>query len=55
MKKILDIEEIKNRILSKNNNVNFIDARREVRNSKTRIIVKLQCECGIKFERELTH
>ena len=55
MKKLLDIEEIKNRILSKNNNVNFIDARREVRNSKTRIIVKLQCECGIKFERELTH
>ena len=55
MKKHLSNEEIRDRILSKNNNINIINIKRERRNSKTRILVKIKCECGIEFERDLTH
>jgi len=55
MKERLTNEEIKTRILSKNKDANIIKIRREKRNSKTRIVVKLKCSCGIVFERELTH
>lgn len=55
MSKHLTNQEIENRILKKNNKANILNIRRERRNSKTRIVVKLKCECGIEFERELTH
>lgn len=55
MKKELDFETIKNRILNKNKDANILGIRREKRSGKTRIIVKLRCKCGIEFERELTH
>lgn len=54
MRKLTE-NEIKHRIMSKNSNVEVLDIIREKRNSKTRIIVKIRCECGIKFTRELTH
>lgn len=55
MSKHLKDEEIIKRILDKNKKANILGIRRERRNDKTRIMVKLKCECGIIFERELTH
>lgn len=48
-------EEIKKDILDRNSKANILNIRRERKNSNTRIIVKLKCECGIEFEREITH
>lgn len=54
MKKINE-EEIKQKILDKFPDANILSLHRERKQSKTRIIVKIKCSCGIIYDRELSH